>query len=94
MNSKEYTEKLNHREWLLGIAEKYQEHLELIEKAGGDYDVCAIQYRWHGTATFCINPHRSIPTQFIHDGLKVALADILLEIKNLETELKSVTVEL
>ena len=94
MNSNEYIEKLNRREWLLGIASKYRDHLTVIEKSNGEYTVQAIQYSWHGTATFCVNSHRSIPAQFIYDGLKVALANIMLEIRDLEIELKSVTVEL
>ena len=41
-----------------------------------------------------LNPHRPIKARYIYDALLVAVGELDQEIAELETELKSVTVEL
>ena len=55
--------------------------IELIEREKETYRIYAIIYSARGEPTrFEVNPHRSIPYQFIRDGLQVALDGILNEL--------------
>ena len=94
MNSAIYIEKVRRLEWLRGIKENYDQSLRHFERAGDELVISAIHYNYHGPATMTLNNHRSIPVRFITRGLASVLESIEQEISDLETELKSVTVEL
>jgi len=95
MKAEKYNEMVNHLHWLEGIAERYDEHIKLIEHEYKYYTVQSIGYTARGEGrVFDINPHRPIPLSYIYKGLSEVLSSVNKEIKELHEQLKEVIVEL
>lgn len=95
MKSYEYQDKLRRLDWLRGIRKEYRVHLDTIEAGGKFFTVEAIHYSCRGPGDpMNLNPHRPIKARYIYDALTVAVGELDQEIAALESELKSVTVEL
>lgn len=95
MKSFEYQDKLRRLEWLRGIRKEYQGHLDTIEAGGKFFTVEEIHYSCRGPGEpMIINSHRPIKARYIYDALIVAVGELDQEIAGLETELRSVNVEL
>ena len=95
MKSFEYTDKLRRLDWLRGIRKEYQGYLDTIEAGGKFFTVESVHYSCRGPGTTMdLNPHRPIKARYIYDALTVAVGELEQEIAALESELKSVTVEL
>ena len=95
MKSIQYTKKLRHLDWLKENAKAYREHAERMRKDNFGVTISYIRYTIRGGVyQIDANPHLEIPARYIYGGLTDALDRIQKEIEDLETELKSVVVEL
>ena len=91
MDYKELNDKIIKHKWLTDIANDYRKYIRLIETEKEFFRVESIKYTARGPAREMeINCHKSIPHQYILEGLKAALEDVQREINFLEDVLKQV----
>lgn len=85
----EIERKMLHYRWLKEIADDYEKMINLIDREKEYFTIQGFTFTARGDAqTFCVNPHRSIPYQFIRNGLSAELDNLGKEIASLEEELK------
>ena len=81
--------KMSSYRWLKSIASEYEKMIDLIDREKEYFTIESFTFTARGDAqTFCVNPHRSIPYQFIRNGLSAELDNLGKEIASLEEELK------
>ena len=91
MDYKELNDKIVTHKWLTSIANDYRNYIHLIETEKECFRIDSIKYSARGPIREMeINCHRTIPYQYILEGLKAALADVQREIDFLEDILKQV----
>ena len=81
--------KIKHYRWLQGFAKQYEDFIDLIEREKDYLQIHRIEYsaREDSTHKFNLNPHRSIPNEYIRNGLQVVLYKIKSEMEEIEEEL-------
>ena len=85
----EIERKMLHYRWLKEIADEYEKMIDLIDREKEYFTIESFTFTARGYAqTFCVNPHRTIPYQFIRNGLLAELDNLGKEIASLEEELK------
>lgn len=83
-------EKIRTLRWLEGIAEEYRKIINRIDNEKDYFRVTGIMYVCRNDGEVLdINSHKSIPYQYIRDGLAAALANITDEITTLTKEIES-----
>lgn len=81
--------KVNYYKWLKSIANNYHYMIRLIESEKDFFTIYSFSYAARGDVMpFNVNPHRTIPSSYIKQGLEDAVMGIEQEMKELETELK------
>lgn len=89
MKIEDIEKKVSLYRWLQGIAEEYQDMIDLIEREGTYFNVVGISYSiCDETRSFNINSHRPISNRYIKEGLEEAIRDIRKEIEGLRAELE------
>ncbi len=72
-------------DWLIKIAKDYKKHIKLIEQEKEFFVVNGIKFSARGPVEDMeINPHMTIPYEYILEGLKDALAKVQREIDFIE----------
>ncbi len=72
-------------DWLIKIAKDYKKHIKLIEQEKEFFVVNGIKFSARGPVEDMeINPHMTIPYEYILEGLKDALAKVRREIDFIE----------
>ena len=95
MKYDEIEKKVQSYRWLDGIAKDYREMIDRIQREQDYFRVEKIAYTARGDMQYLdLNCHRTIPWQYIADGLKEALTGIDEELKQLKAELEGMNIEL
>jgi hypothetical protein len=85
MDLKEEKQMLIKHDWLIKIAKDYKKHIKLIEQEKEFFVVNGIKFSARGPVEDMeINPHMTIPYEYILEGLKDALAKVRREIDFIE----------
>lgn len=81
--------------WLKRIAKDYRKMIDRIHAERDYFKVEKIAYTARGDMQYLdFNCHRTIPSHYIAEGLQETLAGIEDEIKQIETEMKAIGIEL
>lgn len=94
MKYDEIEQKVQSYRWLEGIAKKYREMIDRIHAEKEYFRVEKIAYTARGDMQYLdLNCRRTIPYQYILEGLKAALICIDEEINQLKEELEAINIE-
>ena len=89
MKFEELEKKMESYRWIRAIADEYRQAIQMIEAEKEYFRVEEILYSARSdTRQLHINCHRTIPYTFIRDGLNAAYANVLIELGELEEQLK------
>lgn len=91
MDFKEEKELLCKHYWLTKIAKEYKKYINLIEQEKEFFVVNGIKFSARGPVEDMeINPHMTIPNEYILEGLKDALAKVQREIDFIDDVLRPI----